>query len=463
LNQITKKRKKEKKKKRKKKRRLPIMKKKLIAFFIATLTIVSLTVFTTTEAPNMESRIAEINSDANITVTTVLLDSASPTGAFVTFRYPANEELVRVAVGCDEMTFANENEKDIAPENWTPGSWVHSNVRTSTARDMELIGDYWCATWPATNGSLLYYFYLGYKGDAYVGMENTRDFCEAAIAANNQRWDPQNEPAIASWETQDTFAANQRRSLIYVPRAEDIDMLDLSLQDPYATEEKGSVTFCQIPGTINGDPAHINCSVYLPYGFDLRRTEAYPLYVLYHGANGDYTQWVAHGAADHIMNNAIAQGIIEPTVVVMPDGMDSGWDLDFVVNAILPYMQQNYNCSTNFEQLAISGLSAGGALTGNMLINHPTAFKYYGGFSMFGRTNNRGIFYIDLDDPALSSVKLYASYGDNDYTGERCQTSIDKLSTRSEIDLTHEILHGAHQMYYWRQALESFIRTTLWK
>ena len=241
------------------------------------------------------------------------------------------------------------------------------------------------------------------------------------------------------------------------------DMADFSIQDPNGTEEKGSLSFCQIPGTIGGEEVHINCSVYLPYGFDYSRAEAYPLQVLYHGASGDYTQWFAHGAMNHIYDNAIAQGIIEPTVVVMPDGEDSNFDYDYVVNDILPYMQHNYNCSTQREKLAMSGLSMGGMLTGNMLVNHPDAFKYYGGFSCFGRPNDRDIYYIDLSDPALKEVKLYAAYGDNDFTGGMCQTSIDKLSSDPEIDLTSEVLHGAHQMYVWRAALEHFVKNVLWK
>lgn len=418
------------------------------------------------ESTTMEDRIAEINNDASITVTTAILDETSPTGAYVTFRYPASESVVRVAVGCDEMTFANEDAVDIAPEEWTPGSWVHSNNRTSTARDMQLIGDYWCATWPAVNGSLLYYFYVGEAGDDYVNAESTYDFCEAAIAANKQYWDPQNEPAIASWETQLTFAANQRRSLIYVPRADgfsDEDMLDLTLQDPNGTEEKGSISFCQIPGIINGEEAHINASIYLPYGFDPNRAEPYPMEVLYHGANGDYTQWVAHGGMNHIFDNAIAQGLVEPTVVVMPDGEDSGYDIDFIINDILPYMQQNYNVSTDPSRLAMSGLSRGGMTTGYMLVDHPDAFKYYGGFSCLINPNDRGLVYIDLSDPALTEVKIYSSYGDNDYTGEGCQASIDKIATNPDIDISSEVLHGAHQMYYWRQALANFITNYLWK
>ena len=408
----------------------------------------------------------EWNQDTSITVTSAVLDADSPTGAYVTFRYPASDKIVRMAVGCDEMTFANPDGVDIAPEDWTKGSWVHSNVRTSTARDMELVGDYWTATWPATNGSLLYYFYVGEEGDDYVEAGTTKEFVEAAISAGKQYWDPQNEPAIASWETQLTFAANQRRSLIYVPRPEGFsaeDMLDLTLQDPNGTDEKGFVGFCQIPGTIDGEEAHINCSVYVPYGFDPNREEAYPLQVLYHGASGDYTQWVAHGAMDHIYDNAIAQGIIEPTVVVMPDGEDSHYDIEFIVNSILPYMQQNYNCSTDPAKLAMSGLSRGGMTTANMLQNHPDAFKYWGGFSGFGRANSRGVYVIDLHDPALQDIKLYIAYGDNDSAKNNCSVCIDKFALEPSIDMIGESLHGAHQMYVWRQALENFVRKVLWK
>ena len=415
---------------------------------------------------SLEEAVEALNHDTSITVTTAVLDEASPTGAFITFRFPAQRGVTRMAVGCDEMTFANENGVDIAPEDWVKGSWVHSNVRTSTAREMELVGDYWTATWPATNGSLLYYFYVGHATDSYIDVESTKDFCEAAIAANNQCWDPQNEPAIACWETQNTFAANQRRSLIYIPRPEGFteeELPDFTIQDPDGTDQKGSVTFVQIPGKIDGENVAINCSVYLPYGYDPYRAETYPGLVLYHGASGDYTQWVAHGAANHILDNAIAEGLLEPTVVVIPDGEDSGYDVGYIANNILPYMEQNYHVGTEREKHAMAGLSMGGITTGNVLKQYPEKFLYFGGFSLLVMPDSDGFVYMDLSDPDLLDAKIYCAYGDNDYTGARAQASIDKIRTNPDIEISSEVLHGAHQMYVWRRALEIFVTQYLWK
>ena len=58
--------------------------------------------------------------------------------------------------------------------------------------------------------------------------------------------------------------------------------------------------------------------VYTPPGYDPSR--AYPVIYLRHGAEQTEESWLHAGAADHILDNLIAAGAIEPVIVVFTNG-----------------------------------------------------------------------------------------------------------------------------------------------
>jgi len=155
---------------------------------------------------------------------------------------------------------------------------------------------------------------------------------------------------------------------------------------------RGAVTRHFFHSTIAGDDRDF--WVYTPAGYDARRKEQYPVFVLLHGLGDEANSWMENGAANAILDNLIAQGKAKPMVMVntlgygYPNGpsgaMREGMLDNFgkiVLQEVLPIVEQNYNVAKTPGMRAIAGLSMGGAeatLTG---LNHLDTFAYVGSFS----------------------------------------------------------------------------------
>ena len=55
---------------------------------------------------------------------------------------------------------------------------------------------------------------------------------------------------------------------------------------------------------------------------------------------------------------------------------------------LLPYVEENYNVSSEASCRAFAGLSSGAVVTGNLLIQETDAFKYYGLFRQYVMTSD---------------------------------------------------------------------------
>ena len=58
--------------------------------------------------------------------------------------------------------------------------------------------------------------------------------------------------------------------------------------------------------------------IYTPPGFS--KTKKYPVLYLLHGIGGDEKEWLNGGHPEVILDNLIADGKIEPMIVVLPNG-----------------------------------------------------------------------------------------------------------------------------------------------
>ncbi|HET9714118.1 MAG TPA: alpha/beta hydrolase family protein [Pyrinomonadaceae bacterium] len=97
-------------------------------------------------------------------------------------------------------------------------------------------------------------------------------------------------------------------------------------------------------------------NVILPSDYDTSRTTRYPVLYLLHGLTGHYSDWVqrtnvANYAADYRM------------IVVTPEGNDS-WYIDkyesYILNELIPDVQQRYRTIEARYGRSIAGLSMGG-------------------------------------------------------------------------------------------------------
>jgi len=129
----------------------------------------------------------------------------------------------------------------------------------------------------------------------------------------------------------------------------------------------------------------------LPPGYDANRAEPYPTLYLSHGGGGSESDWPTQGVAQNILANAIAEGRAQDMVLVMItyQGLSatSGWAGsgesvlllgEELEDWLIPWVEDNYNVSSEATDRALAGLSQGGWAVTNVLIGYPGLFGYYG-------------------------------------------------------------------------------------
>jgi enterochelin esterase-like enzyme len=163
--------------------------------------------------------------------------------------------------------------------------------------------------------------------------------------------------------------------------------------------------------------------IYTPPGYSTARK--YPVLYLLHGIGGTDAEWTQSCHADVIIDNLLAEGKIQPMVLVFPDGNSSrtaadlaaapgtapgqnpeargpggpggapaagrgrGMNMDAwltpfendLLKDIIPYIGSHYSVSTDRDRRALAGLSMGGGQTLNIGLVHPETFAWVGGFS----------------------------------------------------------------------------------
>ena len=166
--------------------------------------------------------------------------------------------------------------------------------------------------------------------------------------------------------------------------------------------------------------------IYTPPGFSKKKK--YPVLYLLHGIGGTDAEWTRSCHADVIIDNLLADGKIQPMVMVFPDGNSSrtvadlaasgraadtvpgqnpesrgagapagaagagrgrgmnmeAWLTPFenaLLKDIIPYIDSHYSVFTDRDHRALAGLSMGGGQTLNIGLVHPETFAWVGGFS----------------------------------------------------------------------------------
>jgi enterochelin esterase-like enzyme len=147
--------------------------------------------------------------------------------------------------------------------------------------------------------------------------------------------------------------------------------------------------------------------------------EKYPVLYLLHGLGQDYRQWTEWCQADNIVDNLIADGKIQPMIIVFPncdskltvmdtskanrsgraDGFE-GYGKPFeedLLKDIIPYIDSHYSTFSDPAYRAIAGLSMGGGQSLNIGLHHLESFTYIGGFSSAPNTNKVGGMYTNIE------------------------------------------------------------------
>jgi enterochelin esterase-like enzyme len=216
--------------------------------------------------------------------------------------------------------------------------------------------------------------------------------------------------------------------------------------------------------------------VYLPPGYD-GGAERYPVLYLLHGAGGDERVWNERMQANVILDNLIADGELEPLVVVMPHGFTNRianddrprgaaaykpemeeFARDFV-NDLVPLVESRYRVGTDRAQRAIAGNSMGGGQALAIGLSRPEMFSSVASFSAAMQIANSAAWGgIDMD-AALGNAAvineldlLWVGCGTEDGLFNVNQRFSEQL-TVAGIEHTFRSTPGAHTPAVWSRYL----------
>lgn len=280
--------------------------------------------------------------------------------------------------------------------------------------------------------------------------------------------DPANIPAV------NLLGASQERSQFFVPydaekQAEGDDWTFLMpIEDESA---RGELVWLEIEGmTFEGRDTNLQqMMLYLPAGYDSEREEPYKVLFISHGSGGEEGDWFHQGNINNIADRLIASGACEPFIIVCVD-KSQGENEEVVENIMeytIPYLEENYNISSEVSDRAFAGLSAGGKLTYTAYQYESDQFGYFGVFSSAYPAAT-----YDINEAvALGEPVLYlgCGYADNRVSipSQEGQIPMAPFSLYlDKIGVEHEgvvLVEGAHDWFAWPQLFADFVTTTLWK
>ena len=226
-------------------------------------------------------------------------------------------------------------------------------------------------------------------------------------------------------------------------------------------------------------------TVYTPAGYEQNKKQKYPVLYLLHGAGGDEDAWQEIGRTVHIMDNLIAQGKIEPMIVVMPNGfagevaapgesadglkvpefqqrgmMDGGYEMSFM--DVVNHIENNYRVYKDKKHRAIAGLSMGGYHSLHISKYYPDMFDYVGLFSAAAwlRDHEGVAIYQNQKDQLIAQFSkkpalYWIAIGDDDYL---YKSNVKFRETLDEIGAEYEYYESkeGHIWRNWRVYLTMF-------
>jgi enterochelin esterase-like enzyme len=229
-------------------------------------------------------------------------------------------------------------------------------------------------------------------------------------------------------------------------------------------ETSGALISATVPSQHYGSDVPI--TIYLPPCYASQQ-QPLPVIYLLHGANADQTQWPdlrVRPSADAI----IAEGHA-PFVVVMPGG-DYRNNLDygaFVLDDLLPAIEQHYHVRATGSGRAIGGLSMGGYWALKLAFQHPSMFVAVGGHSpvvSLQQALQQALRQaqgdpLDLARTAdgLNRLHIQLDAGMSDDLRFGAAQLADVLVARS-VPVSFAVHPGGHNRPYWRSHTEEYLR-----
>lgn len=251
----------------------------------------------------------------------------------------------------------------------------------------------------------------------------------------------------------------------------------------------GSIEQLSVPSRALG--RNMAAAVYLPPGYD--RAARYPLLYLFYGYGGDANAFFAglnlHRAADRL----IAEGVIAPLIIVVPDyansfGVNStreqaansaggtiGPYEDYLIGELLPWIEARYLAAPGARH--VGGVSMGGFAALHLALRHPNLFARVGAHSAalwdYSEADQfRGQRNWLFASPALRAerdpfllaaradlarMRFYLDVGTSDGLRPQVEAMHALLARRGAASELH-VAPGGHDGGYWRGQLDNWLR-----
>lgn len=217
--------------------------------------------------------------------------------------------------------------------------------------------------------------------------------------------------------------------------------------------------------------------VYTPPGYDSKKK--YPVLYLLGGSGELPSNWIYDGRANLIMDNLLAEGNVEPMLIVIPNNQvihrnhPQHTELTFDImerelrDHVIPLIDNNYSTIKDAKGRAISGLSMGGRHSMFIGFRSLDVFANFGILSA-GDTNPETSLKNFLNDPDINNKVdyLFVGQGTKEAQGffnQRVQALHDALNNHN---IDHEYYvggHGGHDWSTWRHLLYYRFLPNLWK
>lgn len=212
--------------------------------------------------------------------------------------------------------------------------------------------------------------------------------------------------------------------------------------------------------------------VYTPPGFN--KNKKYPVLYLLHGISGDEKVWFSQGKPQDILDNLYARKLVEPMIVVLPNGraitddraIGNIWGGDKVqgfanfekdlLNDLIPYIEKSFPVLNDRENRAIAGLSMGGGQSLNFGLGNLDKFAWIGGFSSALNTKSPQELLPDPTKAKLLLKLLWISCGDKDGLINNSQRTHDYFLANQVPHIYHVIPGGYHDFNVWKKNLYMF-------
>jgi hypothetical protein len=364
----------------------------------------------------------------------IIADPNSPTGYTGHFVY-YNPTATSVRFVADILLRDWENPTSTTvyqPQDYRPGL-----MRGAGAYDVQMTnaGDgYWYTDVPLAAGPNQYWFYVNNNTNLWVT-------------------DPANPPLYAP----DGLTGTARRAFnaVYVPydpvKQNYAPLAERVIANPRPDAPHG--TWSYVPITIGS--ATRTLGVYLPPGYDPDRAEPYKTIYLQHGSGQDQSDWLNIGSVPIIMDNLLQDGLTEPAVVVTTNSAYMGASpYTNLTNIIQPFVEANYNVSTDRLDRAFAGLSMGASMTTNIINNNPLRFGYYGVWSFRAG--------INVNTPNLNQAYVHIGCGIWDNLN-LCATQSQLNGLVGKVNFKNTVIAGGHDFNAWPQLFAIFARDYLWQ